>query len=173
MRGKWYRKWETEGRKWYPADRVTTVEVRDSIQSSVYQPVRVTAQYEQKMREMRTELERVIHGGTSKQIVVIGGDSNAQIGRNIGVYDKSNTVGRCGFRRTNPQGEDQIEWLTEHELCWVNSFFYMKKRGTWFNRASKTWYEIDRFITREEVRHRNIKALKSKHNEMLSDHKIV
>ena len=22
MRGKWYRKWEAEGRKWYPADRV-------------------------------------------------------------------------------------------------------------------------------------------------------
>ena len=30
----------------------------------------------------------------------------------------------------------------------------MKKRGTWFNRASKTWYEIDGFITREEGRHR-------------------
>ena len=40
MRGKWYRTWETEGRKWYPADRVTTVEFRDSILSSVYQPVR-------------------------------------------------------------------------------------------------------------------------------------
>ena len=100
-----------------------------------------------------------------------GGDINAQIGRNIGDYDKSNTVGRYGFRRTNPQGEDQIEWLTEH--CWVNSFFYMKKRGTWFNRASNTWYEIDGFITREEDRHRIVKALKIKHNEMLSDHKIV
>ena len=30
MRGKRYRKWETEGRKWYPADRVTTVEYTDS-----------------------------------------------------------------------------------------------------------------------------------------------
>jgi len=37
MRGKWYRKWETEGTKWYPADRATTVEFRDSILSSVYQ----------------------------------------------------------------------------------------------------------------------------------------
>ena len=49
----------------------------------------------------------------------------------------------------------------------------MKKRGTWFNCASKTWYEIDGFITREEDRHRIVKALKIKHNEMLSDHKIV
>ena len=40
MRGKWYRKWETKGRKWYPADRVTTVEFRDAVLSSVYQPVR-------------------------------------------------------------------------------------------------------------------------------------
>jgi len=38
-RGKWYRKWETEGREWYPSDGVTTVEFRDAIMSSVYQPV--------------------------------------------------------------------------------------------------------------------------------------
>ena len=50
-----------------------------------------SAQYEQKIQEVRRELERVIHGGTSKQIVVIGGDINAQIGRHIGAYDKSNT----------------------------------------------------------------------------------
>ena len=55
----------------------------------------------------------MIHRVAAKQAVVIGGgevgDINAQIGRNIGAYDKSNTVGRYGFRRTNPQGEDQIE----------------------------------------------------------------
>ena len=49
----------------------------------------------------------------------------------------------------------------------------MKKIGTWFNRGNKTWYEIDGFITREEDRHRIVKALKIKSNEMLSDHKIV
>ena len=49
----------------------------------------------------------------------------------------------------------------------------MKKRGTWLNRASKTWYEIDGFITREGDRLRIVKALNIKHNEMLSDHKIV
>ena len=49
----------------------------------------------------------------------------------------------------------------------------MKKRGTWFNCGNKTWYEIDRFITREEDRHRIVKVLKIKRNEMLSDHKIV
>ena len=73
MRGKWYRKWETEGRKWYPADRVATEEFRDSILSSVYQPVRGSAQYEQQIQEVRRELERVMHGGTAKQVVVIGG----------------------------------------------------------------------------------------------------
>ena len=122
---------------------------------------------------MRRELERVIHGGRSKQVVVIGVDINVQIGRNIGAYDKSNKVGRYGFRRRNPQGEDQIEWLTEHGLCWVNSIFDVKKRGTWFNCGHKTWYEIDGFITREEDRHRIVRALKIKNNEMLSDLKIV
>ena len=62
MRGKWYRKWETEGRNWYPADRVTTVELRDSILSLAYQPVRGSAQYEQKIQKVRRKLERVIHG---------------------------------------------------------------------------------------------------------------
>ena len=117
----------------------------------------------------------MIHGGTAKKVIVIGGggDINAQIGRNIGAYDKSTTVGRYGFRRTNPPGEDIIDWLTEQGLCWVNSFFQVKKRGTWFNRANKAWYELDGFITKEEDRHRTVKALKIKSNEMLSDHKIV
>ena len=74
------------------------------------------------------------------------GNSNVQIGSNIGAYDKSNTVGRYGFRRTNPQKGDQIEWLAEHGLCWLSSFFYVKKGGTWLNRSNRTWYEIDGFI---------------------------
>ena len=57
MRGKWYRKWETEGRKWYAADRETTVEFRDSILSSLYQPVRGSAQYVEQIQEVRKELE--------------------------------------------------------------------------------------------------------------------
>ena len=86
------------------------MEFRDSILSSVYQPVRGSAQYEQQIQEVRRELERVIHGGTAKQVIVIGeGGTNAQIGRSIGAYDKSNAVGRYGFRKTNLQGEDQIE----------------------------------------------------------------
>ena len=111
--------------------------------------------------------------GYSKASYRDWGDINAEIGRNIGAYDKSNTVGRYRFRKTSSQGEDQIEWLTEHGLCRVNSFFYVKKRGTWLNHGNKTWHEIDGFITREEDRHRIMKALKIKSNEMLSDHKIV
>ena len=173
MRGKWYKKLETEGRKWYPADRVTTVEFRGAFLSSVYQPVRGSVQYEQQIQEVRRELERVIHGGMGKEVIVIGGDINAQIGRNIGAYDKSNTVGKNGFRKTNPHEEDQIECLTEHRLCWVDSFFYVKKRGTWFIRGNKTWYENDGFKQTEEDRHRIVKTLKIKSNETLSNYKIV
>jgi len=49
----------------------------------------------------------------------------------------------------------------------------VKKRGTWFHLGNKAWYEIDKFITREEDRHRIVRALKIKNNEMLSDLKIV
>ena len=48
----------------------------------------------------------------------------------------------------------------------------MKKRGTWFSRGNKTWYETDRFIARVEDR-QNYKSSEIKSNEMLSDHKIV
>ena len=62
-----------DGRKWYPADRVTTMEFRDSVLSSVYQSVRGSVQYEQQMQEVRRELERVIDGRTAKQVIAIGG----------------------------------------------------------------------------------------------------
>ena len=137
MRGKWYRKWEMEGRKWYLADRVAALEFRDSILSSVYQPVRGDVQYEPQIQKVRRELHRVIHGRTAKQVIVFWGDVNAQIGRKLGAYDKSTAVGRYGFRRTNPQGEDLIDWLTEHGLSWFNSFFYAKKGSTRFKRGNK------------------------------------
>ena len=73
MRGKWYRKWNTAGRKWYPADRVTTVEFRDAVLSSVYQPVMGSVHYEQQIQEVRRELERVMHVRTAKQVIVIWG----------------------------------------------------------------------------------------------------
>ena len=83
MRGEWYRKWETEVRHWYPTDRVTAVESRDSTISSVYHLVRGSGQYEQQMQEVKGEQERVIHWGTTKQVIVIWEDINSQIGRNV------------------------------------------------------------------------------------------
>ena len=50
--------------------------------------------------------------GCSKASCCDRGDINAQICRNVGAYDKSTTMGRYGIRRTNPQVEGQIEWLT-------------------------------------------------------------
>ena len=77
----------------------------------------------------------MIYGGYSKASCRDrGGDINAQIGRNVGAYDNGK-IWNYGIRKTNPQGEDQIEWLTG---LWVNSFFYLKNRGTWFNRSNKT-----------------------------------
>ena len=49
------------------------VEFRDSILSSIYQPVRWNAQCEQQIQEVWRELERVRYGGTAKQVVVIEG----------------------------------------------------------------------------------------------------
>ena len=51
--------------------------------------------------------------------------------------------------------------------------FIRRNAAHWLNHGHKACYEIEGFITREEDRHRTIKALEIKNNEMLPDHKIV
>ena len=78
MRGKWYRKWETEGRK---CRHEKVVPRRQSNNSGIQRCSSVigistsqgSVQYEQQIQEVRRELERVIHGGTTKKVIVIGG----------------------------------------------------------------------------------------------------
>ena len=46
--------------------------------------------------------------------LIIGGNFNAQIGRNE--IDNSNVVGKFGHNYTNGQGEELVQWLRENEL---------------------------------------------------------
>ena len=63
-----------------------------------------------------------------------------------------------------------MQWLRENDFSWVNSFHFIKKRGTWYNRSVKKWYELDGFVTHLQDRKylvqkvKVIRAPESDHN---------
>ena len=69
---------------------------------------------------LRKEADGVITTTTNCILLTIGGDFNAQIGRNE--IDNSNVVGKLGYNHTNGQGEELVQWLRESDLSLVNSF---------------------------------------------------
>ena len=120
------------------------------------------------MEVLRKEAERVIRTTKKGIPFIIGGDFNAQIGRN-GI-ENNDVVGKFGYNYTNGQGEELVQWLRENDLSWVNSFHFIKKRGTWYNRSVKKWYELDGFVTHLQDRKylvqkvKVIRAPESDHN---------
>ena len=86
------------------------------------------------------------------------GDFNAQIGRNK--IDNSNVVGKFGYSYTKGQGEEMVQWLRENDLSWVNSFHFTRRRGTWYIRSVKKWYELDGFIIHLQNRKYVVKKTK-------------
>ena len=86
----------------------------------------------------------------SNKLLVIGGDHNAHIGRER----PTETNGRYGLcTPTTAAGEDMLDWCEVNELQWVNSYYNLRRRGTWFNKSHCTWYELDVFLMRKGDRH--------------------
>ena len=100
----------------------------------------------------------------------MGGDFNAQIGRKE--IDNSNVVGKFGYNYTNGQGEELVQWLRGNDLSWVNSFHFIRRRGTWYNRSVRKWYELDGFITHLQDREHVVKEIKVV-RALYSDHNAV
>ena len=163
-----------QGKRWEPNDRLTMVQFSNIIVVSVYHPVRGSSGYEYELANIRTELDRLVNTVTSKKRILIGGDFNAQIGQTSRHLIMNANNGSFGFRSTNIQGEELQEWIIRNELCWVNSVFFQKKRGTWWNPSVKRWYEIDGFITKARDRHDMIRPFKvGELKPLMSDHKPV
>ena len=112
--------WEMQGKHWQLNDRLRTVEFSNIIVVSVYHPVRGSNGYEYELANIRTELDRQVNTMASKKRILM-----------------TASHGSFGFRSTNIQGEELQEWIIGNELCWVNSFFFQKKRGTWWNSSLK------------------------------------
>ena len=59
-----------------------------------------------------------------------------------------------------------------NDLSWINSFHFIKWRGTWYNSSVKKWYELDGFITHLQDRKYVVKKMKII-KAVLSDHNAV
>ena len=72
-----------------------------------------------------------------RELVIVGGDFNAHIG---GGEELRGVCGKFGLREANEQGRRMRRWLEANGLCYVNSYFQHRKRGTWFSAIHKRWF---------------------------------
>ena len=83
----------------------------------------------------REEIEEELAGSSREEILIIGGDHNAQIGRG---EEMEGVKGKYSLHiPTNEAGHHLLEWCQDQGLSYVNSFFSHGKRGTWYNMAHR------------------------------------
>ena len=156
------------GQKKNFGDRVTSITLEKIRFVSVYQPL--WSNGPENIDQYRHFLESELARTPMSLALVIGGDHNAHIGRE----ERGPANGKYGL--TTPStiaGEDLIDWFKTNEMQWVNSFFNIKKRGTWFNESHKRWYELDGFVMRKDERHKLCKSMKVTDDNALSDHQPI
>ena len=89
--------WEMQGKHWQPNDKVTMVEFSNIIVASVYHPVRGSNRYEYELASIRTELDRQVNTVTTKKIILIGGEFNAESGQTSRQIHRNANNGSFGF----------------------------------------------------------------------------
>ena len=157
--------WVNEGQqKWYN-ERVTTVVLGGMRLMAVYQPS--IGMDEMAAEVMREEVERQMRMSRNER-VIIGGDFNANVGRN---EERPGVCGKYGIGVMNEAGRNLIEWCEENELAYVNSYMRHARRGTWLHMRYGRWYELDGFVVRKNERQRMVRKMWTMDDGVLSDHR--
>ena len=150
-------------------ERALLIQIDKMCIISVYQPLKTHG--EDTINVYRKDVEDLLVKIPSDCLMIMGGDHNAHVGK---ASERDGVSGKYGLETpTNEQGRDLLDWCQEHNLEWVNSFSNHAKRGTWFNKSSKRWYELDGFIMRASQRHRHAKKMRTVDELSYSDHKPV
>ena len=165
LRGETAQIWIEEGQKKWFEDRVVAVVIGGIRYVSVYQPVWGTD--EEGMQGYRKAMENQL-ALTRKEKIIIGGDFNANVGKNEA---RRRVSGKYGTGNSSEAGKDLLEWCEENGMAYVNSFIKHRRRGTWFHPRYGRWYELDGFIVRQEERHRLVKKMTTRNEGGLSDHR--
>ena len=113
-------------------------------------------------------LKEHIASATSDEILIVGGDYNVHIGRN---EDQPRVCGVFGMGVTNNQGKDLLNFCEENSLCFVNSFYKEKRKGTWLSVPLQRWYELDGFLMKQSQRHKIVRKVGTISEASISDHK--
>ena len=165
LRGSSLDRWIREGQQKWFHDRVVAVVIGRLRLVSVYQPSWGTDR--EALERCRRDLETQLGMGRREKLV-IGGDFNANVGRNReginGVY------GRFGIGEMNEAGRDLMEWCGTNGLAYVNSYMRHERRGTWQHPRSGRWYELDGFLVRKNERYGLVRRMKAMSVSVLSDH---
>ena len=144
----WASRWKEAGRSADHTDRTTTVLLDELALVAFYAPT--MARHDRIERHLFWDsMEAVIGQIPGRNVIVAGGDMNAQIGRGDPI---SGVVGEHGMEWDTPTGVELRRWLIFNGLCHWNSFFCQNRRGTWLRRTSNAWYELDGFIGRQSQR---------------------
>ena len=100
--------------------------------------------------------------------VIIGGDFNANVGRN---EERPGVCGKYGIGVMNEAGRNLIEWCEENDIAYVNSYMRHARRGTWLHMRYGRWYELDGFVVRKNERQRMVRKMWTMDDGVLSDHR--
>jgi exonuclease III len=167
LRGNALKRWIEGNQKMHHSERTTTVCFDDIRLVSVYQPLWSNGR--EGIEQYRHEVEQQVAFSPPRELMVIGGDHNAQIGKGS---QRDGIAGRFGLNtRTNEAGEDLLNWCESQAMAYANSFSCHGSRGTWFNRGHRRWYELDGFLLKKEQRHRCEPHICSINEMVWSDHK--
>ena len=167
LRGKLLKEWCEDGQKKKQDERVVSVKMNRTVLISTYQPV-WKGNNEIEIEEAKINIEDHKKWASKEDILLIGGDFNAHVG---GGEDRPGVCGKWGLRESNYQGRELLTWCEENGLVHVNSYYNMKKRGTWFNHSNRKWYEIDGFLMRKEQRNKCVRKVGTVGEHTISDHK--
>ena len=111
---------------------------------SVYAPN--SSHTEEDWEEFYEDVDRCMDKADEDDIIVVGGDFNAQ----MGVQDKNmndKVCGRYGIRKQTKNGRVTRNWAEMHNLASMASFFRRKRNyGTWKSMNGKSAYTLDHIM---------------------------
>ena len=122
-------------------------------------------------------LSRALSRASPGDVVIIGTDANASIGRGrldgSGSDTRAGAVGPFGFAHVNDSGRRLRAFMETHALASLASFFRKPHYGTWQHPRSKLQHQLDHIlISRGELR--RFTDAGSLHGQLIgSDHRPV
>ena len=135
-------------------DNSTTSSERQILAVASYYPHTGRSDLEVKAHEV--ELDLIVGAKNRSEDILIGGDVNADIGRQRDRSDentRAKAVGPNGLRHWNERGDRLVDWALSNHVVFPRSFFQkeQKKIATYFDIGSHSQHSNDQFIVSKSL----------------------